>query len=68
MNTTFKVGQTVKATVTAQGMIANTAYLVTAKHEEQYPWGNFVTYTLDGPAVSGDSLQIGNGHLVLQPV
>ena len=69
METTFKTGQTVRATITAQGMIKGAAYLVTLVHKEQSPWGTFVTYTLDGPACPPEaSLSISNGHLLLEAV
>ena len=64
--TTYKIGQAVTATTTAQGMTAGVTYEVTDVISDHTPWGNFVTYILVGPGCEGGLLQINNGHLLLK--
>lgn len=68
MNTTFQIGQAVKATTTAQGMVAGAIYKVTNVIADQTPWGNFVTYILVGAGSNDGLLQVRNGHLLLSEV
>jgi hypothetical protein len=61
----FEINDTVKAEITAQGMIAGNLYTVTKQISDHTPFGTFVNYQItDGVKV----LNIGNGHLLLSKV
>jgi hypothetical protein len=65
METTFKVGDIVKANVKAQGMTKDRLYIIEDIHSEYINFGNFVTYTLrDGAKV----LTIGNAQFLVSQV
>jgi hypothetical protein len=46
MATTFNMGQTVTAKVTAQGMVAGSRYLIVGVSEKPTAFGTFATYWL----------------------
>jgi len=61
----FEINDTVKAEISAQGMIAGNLYTVVKAVADYTPFGTFTTYVItDGVKV----LNIGNGHLLLKKV
>lgn len=64
--TTFEQGDVVVAYRSVQGLREGEEYVVEGVSENRTIFGNFVTYCLtriDDPR--GESLSIGNGHLLL---
>jgi hypothetical protein len=62
--TAFQKDDTVKSRITAQGLKEGKTYQVKEVHEMPTPFGNFVTYILEGE--DGRPIVIHNGHLVLE--
>lgn len=67
MQSTYQVGQTVIANMTAQKLTKGEQYLVTHTIINQAPWGTFVDYVLSGPG-SDKLIRVSNGHLLLSEV
>lgn len=67
MDTRFGIGQVVRATTTAQGLIQGVMYEVVETLIASLPFGNFVTYCVT-PVDGGERLSIVNGHLLLTTV
>lgn len=66
METRFKVGQWVRAKVTAQGMVEGATYQVVDVHTLWTVVGGVTSYLLaDG---AGETRWVGNGHLLLTEV
>lgn len=63
--TAFKIGQIVKARRPVQGLVEGSAYQIIGISEMPTPFGNFVTYQVKGITQLGVTLEIRNGHLVL---
>jgi hypothetical protein len=62
MTTAFNRMDRVIATASVQGMQAGASYTVAEVHEQQTPFGNFVTYEItDGT----ERLFVRNAHLLL---
>jgi hypothetical protein len=67
----FKINDTVKAEISAQGMIKGNIYTITNVVSDYTPFGTFVTYSVTSKERfhSGQKdLVIGNGHLLLSKV
>lgn len=62
----FSVGQRVVSQVDAQGIKCGSVYVVVDVSKRSYPFGTFVTYTVESE--DGTRLSVGNGHLVLSAV
>ena len=67
MATPFQIGQRVKATSTAQGMIAGEIYEVIDAQAHETPFGSFATYKLKHPAAQTVHF-VGNLHLLAEAV
>lgn len=64
----FKVGDTVRARESVQGMAKGAQYRVADVRHNNTAWGNFVTYLLTGDVAGTPWLPIANGHLLLERV
>lgn len=61
----FKVGDTVEALTTAQGMTEGQTYKVIQVQTDTYPWAVYATYHLEG---YGRAITVRNAHLLLRRV
>lgn len=61
----FKVGDTLKSSANVQGLKNGNSYKVVDMTKKSYPFGTFVTYTVQGD--DGKELSITNAHLFMAP-
>jgi hypothetical protein len=65
--TAFKIGDTVQATASAQGMARYQRYTVVDVVEQFTAFGNFVTYVVHDD-LDDSNLAVRNGHMLMTKV